>query len=49
MKTKNIHHPYVKADKEQKVKDDPTPAGEMPILHESFGCSYSTAYSSQKS
>ena len=31
MKTKKIHHPYVKSDKEQKIKDDPTPAGECPF------------------
>jgi hypothetical protein len=32
MKTKGRHHPYVKAEKEQKVKDDPATPAECPFF-----------------
>ena len=32
MQAKGRHHPYVKADKEQKVKDSPDVPGECPFF-----------------
>jgi hypothetical protein len=32
MQAKGRHHPYVKADKEQKVKADPAPPAECPLF-----------------